>query len=195
VAFIQKNLVFPETAIENNIQGKCFLRFVVSINGTISNVTVTKGVPDCPECDKAAIKAIKAMPKWKPGILNGRSVSSYCSIPINFATEINTQVKKKNKQIEAVKPLPILQIENTTISKSVGCEVKVGFGGDSHFAGTEYVVIGGRIVDTNYPFNGNYIPGACVSKISIGTKVGVEVFYTRNGVRSAEPAVGLLMVQ
>ena len=87
MAWIQKNLIFPETAIENNVQGKCFLRFVVSVNGNISSVTVTKGVPDCPECDKAAIKAIKAMPKWKAGKLNGRSVSSYCSIPINFAIE------------------------------------------------------------------------------------------------------------
>jgi TonB family protein len=85
MAWIQKNLVFPETAIENNVQGKCFLRFVVSINGSISSVTVTKGVPDCPECDKAAIKAIRSMPNWKAGKLNGRSVSSYSSIPINFA--------------------------------------------------------------------------------------------------------------
>ena len=87
MAFIQKNLVFPETAIENGVQGKCFLRFVVSVNGTISSVQVTKGVPDCPDCDKAAIKAIRSMPNWKPGKLNGRSVSSYCSIPINFAIE------------------------------------------------------------------------------------------------------------
>ena len=87
MAWIQKNLAFPETAIENNVQGKCFLRFVVSVNGNISSVTVTKGVPDCPECDKAAVKAIKAMPNWKAGKLNGRSVSSYCSIPINFAIE------------------------------------------------------------------------------------------------------------
>jgi protein TonB len=87
MAWIQKNLVFPETAIEKGVQGKCFLRFVVSIDGSISSVTVTKGVPDCPECDKAAIKAIRSMPKLKPGKLNGRSVSSYCSIPINFAIE------------------------------------------------------------------------------------------------------------
>lgn len=87
MAFIQKNLVFPETAIENNVQGKCFLRFVVSVGGSISSVQVTKGVPDCPECDKAAVKAIKSMPNWKPGKLNGRIVSSYCSIPINFSIE------------------------------------------------------------------------------------------------------------
>ena len=85
MAWIQKNLVFPPTAIENNVQGKCFLRFVVSVDGNISSVTVTKGVPDCPECDKAAIKAIRSMPKWTAGKLNGRSVSSYCSI--HFAIE------------------------------------------------------------------------------------------------------------
>ena len=87
MAFIQKNLVFPITAIENNVQGKCFIRFVISVDGSISNVTVTKGVPDCPECDKASIKAIRSMPNWKAGKLNGRSVSSYCSIPINFSVE------------------------------------------------------------------------------------------------------------
>ena len=87
MAWIQKNLVFPPTAIENNVQGKCFLRFVVSVDGNISSVTLTKGVPDCPECDKAAIKAIRSMPNWKAGKLNGRSVSSYSSIPINFAIE------------------------------------------------------------------------------------------------------------
>jgi TonB family protein len=87
MAFIYKNLKYPETAIENNVQGKCYLRFVVSLSGTISNITVTKGVPDCPECDKAAIKVIEAMPNWKPGKLNGLIVSSHCPIPIIFAIE------------------------------------------------------------------------------------------------------------
>jgi uncharacterized protein (TIGR02145 family) len=87
LAWIQKNLVFPEKAIENNIQGKCFLRFVVSVDGSISSLTVTKGVPNCPECDKAAIMAIKSMPNWEAGKINGRSVPSYCSIPINFAID------------------------------------------------------------------------------------------------------------
>lgn len=86
-AFIKKNLVFPETGIENDVRGICFLRFVVSVNGTISSVQVTKGVPDCPDCDKAAIKVIQSMPNWKPGKLNGGIVSSYHSIPIKFSIE------------------------------------------------------------------------------------------------------------
>ena len=85
MVWIQKNMVFPITAIENSVQGKCFLRFVVSVDGSISSVTVIKGVPDCPECDKESIKAIRSMPNWKPGKLDGRSVASYCIIPIIFA--------------------------------------------------------------------------------------------------------------
>ena len=87
MAFIKKNLVFPETAIENGVQGKCFLRFIVCLHGNVVGVTVINGVPDCPECDKAAIKVMEAMPKWNPGKLNGRIESSYCRIPIGFYIE------------------------------------------------------------------------------------------------------------
>lgn len=87
MSYIQKNLVYPQVAIENDIQGKCYLRFVVGADGSISNVQVVRGLAGCPECDKAAQKVIRDMPKWKPGKLNGRSVASYYSIPINFALE------------------------------------------------------------------------------------------------------------
>ena len=123
--------------------------------------------------------------------------TTYNNQPVSIdspSKKITPKEKKNNKQIEAVKPLPILQVETTTISKSSGCKVNIGFGGDSHFAGTEYVVIGGRIVDNNFSFNGNYIPASCVKAVRIGTKVGVEVFYTRNGVRSTVPSVGILKV-
>ena len=87
MAWIQNNLVYPEIAIKNQLQGKCFLRLVISVDGSISSVTVIKGVPDCPECDKESIKAIRSMPNWKPGKLDGRSVASYFIIPINFAVD------------------------------------------------------------------------------------------------------------
>lgn len=86
-AYIQNNLVYPQVAIENNIQGKCYLKFVVSVDGSISQVTVVRGVTGCPECDKAALKVVKSMPAWKPGKLNGRSTSSWFQLPINFTLE------------------------------------------------------------------------------------------------------------
>jgi protein TonB len=82
--FIQDNMIYPEVAREMGYQGKCYLKFVVSKSGTISNVVVKKGVPDCPECDKEAIRIIRLSPKWKPAENSGLPVNSYYTLPISF---------------------------------------------------------------------------------------------------------------
>jgi protein TonB len=82
--YIQKNIVYPPSAREAGISGKCFLRFVVNEDGKISSVEVLKGVPGCPECDKEAVRVIKSMPAWKPGKQNGKEVKVYFQLPVNF---------------------------------------------------------------------------------------------------------------
>jgi protein TonB len=82
--YIQKNIQYPQMAREAGLSGKCFLKFVVNGSGNISDVTVLKGVPGCSECDKEAIRVVKSMPNWKPGKQNGRSVSVFFNLPINF---------------------------------------------------------------------------------------------------------------
>jgi hypothetical protein len=42
--FIQSNLVYPQDAIENNVQGRVFLSFIVQEDGQITHVKVIKGV-------------------------------------------------------------------------------------------------------------------------------------------------------
>ena len=85
--FIQKNLVYPNSAIMSGAQGKCYLRFVVDSAGEISSVKVVYGIEGCPECDKEAIRVLKSMPNWKPGKISGKDVSSYFSLPIFFQLE------------------------------------------------------------------------------------------------------------
>lgn len=92
--YLSENLVYPESAIENGLQGKCVLKFVVSKTGTISMVSVQRGVPDCPECDAEAIRVIKAMPAWKPGQMNGKPVASYFNLPITFRLPEPEEPKK-----------------------------------------------------------------------------------------------------
>ncbi len=82
--FIQKNIVYPNSAREAGISGKCFVRFVVNQDGKVSATEILKGVPGCPECDKEALRVIKAMPSWKPGKQNGKEVRVYYQLPINF---------------------------------------------------------------------------------------------------------------
>lgn len=73
--------------INNEVQGTgtCRLRFIVGKDGSIRKITVRSKVPDCPECDKAAIDVVDKMNnKWMPGKLNGNAVDSYFSLPITF---------------------------------------------------------------------------------------------------------------
>jgi protein TonB len=67
-----------------SIEANCYLKFVVSENGYISNVTVIRGVQDCPECDAEAIRVIKSMPNWKPGKINGKAVASKFTLPVQY---------------------------------------------------------------------------------------------------------------
>src|SRR5690606_1784840 len=83
--YFYKNLRYPDFARENNIQGKVILRFVVSEDGSISDVQVQRGIGG--GCDEEAIRVLKKMPKWKPGKQNGVPVKVYYSVPISFKLE------------------------------------------------------------------------------------------------------------
>lgn len=86
-AFIQKNLEYPQSGIEIGAQGKCYLRFVVGEDGSISSVQILRGVHGCSDCDKEAVRVLKSMPRWKPGKSKGRDIPSYFDLPINFSLE------------------------------------------------------------------------------------------------------------
>jgi len=85
LAFLDKNVRMPEFMQEKNIRGKCFLKFIVHADGAISDIRIVRKVPNCPECDNEALRAVKMMPKWKPARNNGKNVKSYFTLPINFA--------------------------------------------------------------------------------------------------------------
>ena len=91
-----------------------------------------------------------------------------------------------------VKPFPIAQISANTISKSTGMIANVSLGADSPFTGQTFDVTGGTI--DGVPFSGVVIPGSIVEKVDTGKVVTIEVFYTRNGVKSEVPAQSILRV-
>lgn len=85
--FIQETLEYPEIAQQADIQGICYLKFIVNTDGSISSVKVLRGITGCPECDKEAIRVLKAMPYWVPAESGGRKVPSYFNLSINFALD------------------------------------------------------------------------------------------------------------
>lgn len=67
---------------ETGSQGKVIVQFVVDRDGTISNPKVVRGVD--PYLDKEAIRVISSMPKWTPGMQNGKKVRVKYTIPVSF---------------------------------------------------------------------------------------------------------------
>lgn len=80
--WIANNVVYPQTSIEMNEQGKVYLSFVVEEDGSITNVTIVKGVST--DLDREAKRLVKSMPKWVPGEAAGEKARTRCQIPINF---------------------------------------------------------------------------------------------------------------
>ncbi len=82
--YLSKNMVYPKKALDEKIEGKCYVQFVVAEKGYISNVRVIRGVVSCPECDAEAVRIIKSMPNWTPGKVNGNNVNSTFNLPVQF---------------------------------------------------------------------------------------------------------------
>jgi protein TonB len=81
--WVQKRTNYPQAAIDRKVRGKVFLTFIVEKDGSVSNVTVVRGVD--PLLDNEAVKAISESPKWEPGLQRGLPVRVRYSIPLNFS--------------------------------------------------------------------------------------------------------------
>lgn len=80
--FISGNLKYPTIAAESMIQGRVVIRFIVAKDGNVSNIEILRSLD--PSCDKEAVRVVKSMPKWIPGMQNGRNVPVYYTLPILF---------------------------------------------------------------------------------------------------------------
>ena len=90
--YIAKNLTYPQEARDKGIDGRVFVAMVIEKDGSVSNVKVLRGIGG--GCDEEAVRVISALPKWKPGKMNGEPVRVSYQIPINFKL-IENQPKKK----------------------------------------------------------------------------------------------------
>ena len=81
-AYIQKNLVYPEKAKAEGIEGRVFVQFVIEKDGSISNILIKRAIGG--GCEEAVVEMIKNMPKWKPGKQRGKPVRCQFTLPIKF---------------------------------------------------------------------------------------------------------------
>jgi protein TonB len=83
--FISSNLNYPEDALDEGIQGKVFIKFVIYSNGQIGQIQVVRGIRGYSSLEKEAIRVIKLTNgRWNPAHHGGKAVSFRYLLPISF---------------------------------------------------------------------------------------------------------------
>lgn len=82
IKYITENTNYPVDAIEQNIEGTVYIRFVVTKTGEVDNVRVLKGID--PLLNDEALRVVRELPKWTPGKNNGNPVNVWFIIPVKF---------------------------------------------------------------------------------------------------------------
>lgn len=83
--YLASNIKYPEMAKKEGIQGRVFVNFIVERSGRISRVKILRGIGG--GCDEEAVRVISAMPRWKPGLVNGKPVRVSYNVPIKFTLD------------------------------------------------------------------------------------------------------------
>ena len=83
--WLSDNIRYPIIAIENNIQGRVMVQFVVNTDGSIVDIVVVRGAD--PLLDREAVRVVGQMPRWSPGEQRGRAVRTRFTIPVTFRLE------------------------------------------------------------------------------------------------------------
>ncbi len=80
--YIYSSIEYPEKAKQNGISGHIIVQFVVSKDGSIRDAKVVRGIGG--GCNEEALRVVNSMPKWNPGMHNGRYVPVTFTLPIKF---------------------------------------------------------------------------------------------------------------
>jgi TonB family protein len=93
--FVASNVKYPQEARDKEIDGRVFISFVVEKDGSVSNVKVMRGIGG--GCDEEAVRVVSAMPKWKPGIKDGKPVRVSYMMPLTFKLSDGQPTKPAQK--------------------------------------------------------------------------------------------------
>lgn len=80
--YLREHINYPTVAMENNVQGKVIVQFVVTKTGKVGEVKVARSVDR--DLDKEAVRVCKSLPDFIPGRMNGQAVNVWYTLPVQF---------------------------------------------------------------------------------------------------------------
>lgn len=85
-SLIKTNLLTTKAALTNKISGDVVLKFVVDEKGQVGDITVEQKLGY--GCDEQAIRALRLLPHWQPGVINGKRIRTSLRQTIHFDTSL-----------------------------------------------------------------------------------------------------------
>ena len=82
MTYLKDNIKYPKAAQDKKVQGRVIVQFVVEKDGTPTEFNVIRSVD--PTLDAEALRVMKEMPKWKPGMQKGQAVRVKYTVPVSF---------------------------------------------------------------------------------------------------------------
>ncbi|MBK8613752.1 MAG: energy transducer TonB [Flavobacteriales bacterium] len=80
--FMVDEVKYPKKARRAGTEGRVLVTFIVDKDGAVTDVSIARGVD--PLLDEEAMRAVRLMPKWKPGTQNGKPVKTKFNLPVLF---------------------------------------------------------------------------------------------------------------
>ena len=151
--YLSQNIRYPEAAKKAGTQGRVTVQFVVEKDGSISNISILRGVE--PDLDKEAVRVISEMPKWKPAMQRGETVRVRYTVPVMFQLDNKSAevvVASRKAQIdesgayEVVEQMPQFPGGFAEMMKYLANNIK--YPSEAHKNGTQGRVTVQAIIDT-----------------------------------------------
>ena len=95
--YLSKNIKFPKSKENEDVKVRVVTTFTVEKDGSITDAKIVRSQGEA--FDNEALRVINGMPKWIPGMQNGKAVSVKYLLPITFST---TDSDKKIKSVRTI---------------------------------------------------------------------------------------------
>jgi protein TonB len=82
VRFMYNTMEYPADALKQRIEGRVWCSFIVDKDGTVSDVQLEQGVYSL--LNEEALRVLKMMPAWEPGVRGGKPVKVKVYLPVVF---------------------------------------------------------------------------------------------------------------
>lgn len=83
ISYLSKNMVYPHKAREINRSGTVYISFVIDRSGNVINTELIRGIGE--GCDEEAMRVVRNMPRWSPGLQNKQPVMVKLVLPVKFS--------------------------------------------------------------------------------------------------------------